>query len=219
MREGFRTAKRYFTQYKGFRRKGLLRRSRKRTHPLKRDSSERRLFPYIQELIWGSLCRRSRTVTIPHIRRDEIRSYPRNAMAPNGGCVCICIYLQEVNEPFPLGSPIGGRGRICGTGIGASPCGGRTRARRCSHSRGLHQASSRLAGWAEHIYRLLDTQRLFLFLSYILYCYILSAIFILFYPYYPLQPAGKLRRFRMCGINLRAACIGGRRPCRAAGTV
>ena len=47
-------------------------------------------------------------------------------MAPNGGCVCICIYLQEVNEAFPLGSPIGGRGRICGTGIGASPCGGRT---------------------------------------------------------------------------------------------
>jgi len=42
-------------------------------------------------------------------------------MAPNGGCVCICIYLQEVNGAFPLGSPIGGRGRICGAGIGASP--------------------------------------------------------------------------------------------------
>ena len=55
LREGFRTANRYFTQYRGFRRKGLLRRSRRRTHPLKIDSSERRLVPYIQELIWGSL--------------------------------------------------------------------------------------------------------------------------------------------------------------------
>ena len=67
-------------------------------------------------------------------------------MAPNGGCVCICIYLQEVNEAFPLGSPIGGRGRICGTGIGASPCGGRTPERAAARI-------FRQAGWAEHIYR------------------------------------------------------------------
>lgn len=148
-------------------------------------------------------------MTIPHIRRDEIRSYPRNAMAPNGGCVCICIYLQEVNEAFPLGSPIGGRGRICGTGIGASPCGGRTPSAPLLVFFGRRGGLNIFTGrWA---------RRLFLFLTYILYCYILSAIFILFYPYYPLQPAGKLRRFRMCGINLRAVCIGGR-PCRAVGT-
>ena len=82
----------------------------------------------------------------------------------------------------------------------------------------IHEACTRhLLGWRGglNIFTGRWVRRLFLFLSYILCCYILSAIFILFYPYYPLQPAEKLRRFRMCGINLRAACIGGGRPCRA----
>lgn len=85
----------------------------------------------------------------------------------------------------------------------------------------IHEVCTRhLLGWRGglNIFTGRWARRLFLFLSYILYFYILSAIFILSYPYYPLQPAGKLRRFRMCGINLRAVCIGGR-PCRAAGTV
>ena len=119
-------------------------------------------------------------------------------MAPNGGCVCICIYLQEVN---------GVAARLADAAVSAELESGLLRAAGVPE-----RAAARIfrqAGWAEHIYRLLDTRRLFLFLSYILYCYIPSAIFILFYPYYPLQPAEKLRRFRMCGINLRAACIGG----------
>ena len=105
LREGFRTAKRYFTQYRGFRRKGLLRRSRRRTHPLKRDSAERRLFPYIQELI--------RVSPLPAVPNSDNTPYPqrwkpiipRDGMASNGGvCICcICMCLQEVNGAFPLG--------------------------------------------------------------------------------------------------------------------
>lgn len=215
LREGFRTANRCFTQYRGFRQKGLLRRSRRRTHPLKRDSSERRLFPYIQELIWVS--------PLPAVPNSDNTPYPQRwkpIIPPRWDgfkrrrmylyvSVCVCMCLQEVNEAFPLGSPNGGRGRICGTGIGASPCGGRTPSAPLLVFFGRRGGLNIFTGrWA---------RRLFLFLTYILYCYILSAIFILFYPYYPLQPAGKLRRFRMCGINLRAVCIGGR-PCRAVGT-
>lgn len=69
LREGFRTANRYFTQYRGFRRKGLLRRSRRRTHPLKRDSAERRLFPYIQELI--------RVSPLPAVPNSDNTPYPQ----------------------------------------------------------------------------------------------------------------------------------------------
>ena len=44
-------------------------------------------------------------MTIPHIRRDGSRLFPRDRMASNGGvCICcICMCLQEVNGAFPLG--------------------------------------------------------------------------------------------------------------------
>lgn len=112
-------------------------------------------------------------MTIPHIRRDGSRLFPRDRMASNGGvCICcICMCLQEVNGAFPLG----------GSKWRTRPYSQR-RYQGFSVKRAYPERAAarifRQAGWAEHIYRPLGAAAFSISYLYIILLYPFRYIYI-----------------------------------------